>query len=266
MTTAKSAARTARRSTAFRRIARAGYVVLGVVHVIIGVIAVSIAMGARGDADQDGAMEQLRSSPIGGLLLWGAAIGLAALAVWQVGAAFLATDPTSAKKWAKRAKLAGIALAYLVLATMAVIYAVGGRAESEDTTRTLSAGVLAAPGGEILLVIVGLGVIAVGIGFVVGGLTRGFEKTIDLPHGATRPGVVAFGVVGFIAKGIAIAVTGGLFVAAALTQDPTKAAGMDAALHGIAVLPLGQLMLWIVGAGLVIYGLFCFMRARLARM
>lgn len=266
MNTAQSAARTARRSTAFRRTARAGYVVLGVVHVIIGAMAVSIATGSGGDADQDGVMEQLRASPVGGLLLWAAAIGLTALAVWVIAAAFIATDVQAAKKWAARLRLAGIAVAYLVLAAMASIYAVGGRAESEDTSKTFSARVLAAPGGVALLVLVGVGVIAVGIGFVVAGIARSFEKTIRLPSGTARRGVVTFGVVGFIAKGIAVAVTGGLFVVAALTHDPEKAAGMDAALRGILVLPLGRMLLWIVGAGLVVYGVFCFLRARLAQM
>ena len=69
MSTPKDAARTAQRSDSFRRIARAGFVVVGVVHIIIGAIAVSIASGGGGDADQDGAMEQIRSTPVGGLLL-----------------------------------------------------------------------------------------------------------------------------------------------------------------------------------------------------
>lgn len=266
MNTAQSAARTARRSTAFRRTARAGYVVLGVVHVILGVMAVSIATGSGGDADQDGVMEQLRASPVGGLLLWAAAIGLVALAVWVIAGAFVATDSRATRKWAARLRLAGIAIAYLVLAAMASIYAVGGRAESEETSRTFSEVVLAAPGGVGLLVLAGLGVVAVGIGFVVAGFARSFEKTIDLPDGAAGRGVVTFGVIGFIAKGIAVALTGGLFVVAALTQDPEKAAGMDAALHGILALPLGRLLLWVIGAGLVVYGIFCFLRARLAQM
>jgi len=34
----------------------------------------------------------------------------------------------------------------------------------------------------------------------------------------------------------------------------------------LAELPFGDVILWIVGAGLVIYGLFCFGRARYAKM
>jgi hypothetical protein len=77
---------------------------------------------------------------------------------------------------------------------------------------------------------------------------------------------VAFGVVGYIAKGIAIGVTGILFIVAAFTHDAATAGGLDAALHSLAVLPFGPIILWIVGLGLILYGLFCFARARYAKM
>jgi hypothetical protein len=41
---------------------------------------------------------------------------------------------------------------------------------------------------------------------------------------------------------------------------------LDAALHALAQLPLGSVILWVVGAGLMIYGVFCFARARYSRM
>ena len=81
-----------------------------------------------------------------------------------------------------------------------------------------------------------------------------------------RKGIVTFGIVGYIAKGIAVAVAGVLFVVAAVTHDPQKAGGLDAALHTLAELPLGAVILWVVAAGLIIYGVFCFARARYARM
>lgn len=266
MSTAKHAARAAKGSTVFRRFARAGFVVLGIIHIIIGSIAVSIAAGGSGDADQDGAMEAVRQNPVGGLLLLLIAVGLIALAVWQIASAFLAADPAETKKWGTRVKLFGIAATYLVIAGMAVVFALGGRAESEQASKTLSAVVLAAPGGVALLVAIGLGVIAVGAGFVIGAFTRVFEKTMDLPSNPGRGGIVTLGVIGYLGKGIAIGVTGVLFIAAAVTQDPEKAAGLDAALHSLLALPLGPWVLGAVGAGLAIYGVFCIARARYARM
>lgn len=266
MGTVTHAARAAKDSTAFRRVARAGFVVLGLIHVVIGAIAISIAAGGAGDADQDGAMERIRDNPIGGLLLLAVAAGLIALAVWQIASAFLAADRSDAKKWGRRVKLFGISGSYLVIGGLALVYALGGHAESEEASKTLSEVVLAAPGGVALLVGIGLGVIAVGAGFVVGGIARSFEKLLDMPDGAARGGIVTLGVVGYIGKGIAVAVTGVLFVVAGVTQDADKAAGLDAALRSLLELPLGRLVLGAVGAGFAVYGVFCMARARLARM
>ena len=65
MTTAKSAAAAAQRSTLFRTIARIGYVVLGILHIVIGVIVISFVTGGGGEPDQGGAMEQIAKAPMG---------------------------------------------------------------------------------------------------------------------------------------------------------------------------------------------------------
>lgn len=266
MSTVKHAARAARGSDGLRRFARAGFVVVGVIHIIIGSIAVSISVGAGGDADQDGAMETVRQSPVGGLLLGAIAAGLIALAAWQIATAFLAADPAETKKWGRRVKLVGIALVYLVIAGLALIFAFGGDAESEKAYQTFSAVLLASPVGVAVLVVIGGTVIGVGAGFVVSGVTRGFEKLLHLPDGAARGGIVTFGVIGYVAKGIAVALIGVLFIAAAVTDDPDRSAGLDGALRSLLVLPLGRVALCVVGVGLAVYGLFCIARSRYERM
>jgi hypothetical protein len=265
VTTSENAARTAEQSTVFRVLARAGYVVLGILHIVIGLIAISISRGGGGQADQGGAMEQIRQNPLGVVLLWLIVVGLVALAIWQIAEAFLERDPDEKKKWGHRVKYIGTAVAYLAIAATALVYALGGQSDSSQT-QTLSAQVLATPGGVILLVLIGLAVGAVGVAFIARGVTRAFEKHLALPPGSLGKGIVILGVVGYVAKGIAVAVTGILFVVAALTHDPAAAGGLDAALRGLAELPFGPVVLWVVGAGLVLYGLFCFARARYARM
>jgi hypothetical protein len=266
MTNAKSAARAVQESTVFRTIARIGYVVLGIVHIVIGALAISITSGGGQNADQGGAMEQIRQAPLGVLLLWVIALGLVALAAWQIAEAIVERDPDAKKKWGHRVKYIGTAVAYVAIAITAAVYALGGRSDSSSSTQTFSAQLMATPGGVAFLVLVGLIVLAIGVAFVVRGFTRAFEKHLDLPAGVARQGIVAFGVVGYVAKGIAVGVTGVLFVVAAIVHDPESAGGLDAALHSLAQLPFGPLILWVVGAGLIVYGLFCFARARYARM
>lgn len=278
MTGPQAAARAAQDSTVFRTIARIGYVVLGIVHIVIGLIAIAVATGGSGEADQGGAMEQIRNSPAGIALLWAIFLGLSALAIWQIAEAFLERNPDTKKKWGYRVKYIGTAVAYLAIAITALVYAVGGQSDSSESSQTMSAQLLATPAGVFLLVLVGLIVGGIGIAFIYRGITQAFRKNLDLPSTAAeseaaaaakkgaRQGIVIFGVVGYVAKGIAVAVTGVLFVIAAIAHDPAQAGGLDAALHALAGLPFGPVILWVVGAGLVLYGLFCFARARYAKM
>ena len=254
-------------SPLFRLAARVGYVVLGLVHVIIGLIAASIAVGSGGGrADQSGAMEQIERVPFGVVVLWVIVLGLVALGVWQVTEAFLERDPDPKRRWGHRAKELGTAVAYFAIAGTALVVALGGRSDSSESTRTLSARLLAEPAGVGLLVVIGLLVLGIGIAFVVRGIRRSFEKHLSLPAGKVGSGIRVLGVVGYVAKGVAVAVVGVLFVVAALTHDPEKAGGLDAALKSLAELPFGRVLLWLVGAGLVVYGVYCFARARYARL
>ena len=138
MTTAKNAARTATDSSVFRTIARTGYVVLGVLHIVIGAIAISVATGGGGQADQGGAMERIQQSPAGAVLLWAIVLGLLALAAWQIAEAFLARDADPKKKWGHRVKFVGTAVVYLAIAFTALVYALGGRSDSSQSSQTLA--------------------------------------------------------------------------------------------------------------------------------
>ena len=267
MTSASAAADKAQDSTAFRAAARIGYVVLGLLHLLIGAIAIAIATGGAGDsADQSGALAQLASAPAGLLLLWVVIVGLVALAIWQITEAIVEGNPDAKKRWGYRAKYIGTAVAYGAIAGTALTVALGGRSESSESTKSLSASLLAAPGGVFLLVLVGIAVAAVGVSFVIRGITRAFVKNLSIPSGPAGRGIRVFGTVGYAAKGVAVGVAGILFVVAAVAHDPEAAGGLDGALRSLADLPFGQVVLWLVGAGLVVYGVFCFARARYARM
>lgn len=265
--TGKAVARSAQNTRTFRALARVGYVVLGIVHIIIGAIAISVAVGAGGgEADQGGAMEQVSRVPFGTVVLWIIALGLFALGVWQVAEAVLERDPDTKKKWGRRIKYLGTAIAYIAIGATALTYALGGQSDSSQSSETMTAQLLAAPGGVVLIVLIGLVVLGVGVAFIVRGIRRSFEKHLALPAGAVGDGVRVLGTVGYVAKGIAIAVVGVLFLVAAFTHDPQKAGGLDAALKSLAALPFGQVILWLVGAGLIVYGVYCFARAKYARL
>lgn len=270
---ADDAAGSARNSTTLRLLARTGHAVNGLLHVLIGGIAISIAVsavgggsGGGGDADQSGALKTLAGTPGGIVVIWIVAIGLFALGLWNVIAAFLVHEQQVRKRWSQRISKLGIAIAYLTVGSTALVFALGGSADSSQSSQGITATLLSSPGGVFVVIAVGLVVIGIGGFFVFKGATRKFLEDVDPPAGTTRRAVIVLGVVGWIAKGVALAAVGILFIVAAATHDPEKASGMDGALSALAALPFGAVILVVTGAGLIAYGLFCGARARWGRL
>ena len=244
-------------------LARAGFVMNGILHVIIGGIAISIAFGGSGDADQGGALGSLASQPFGIVLLVIVVIGLWGLGLFQLLEAFLVRG-TDGKKWAARLKEAAKGIAYLAVGSTAFAYAIGESPDSGEQSRDFTEQLLATVLGKVVLSVIALAVMAVGVYFVVKGARRRFLRDIDEPSGNATSGIIVLGIFGYIAKGIALFIVGILFGIAAITSDPSAATGLDGALSGLSQVPFGTVALTVVGAGFIAYGLYCFVRSRYA--
>lgn len=245
------------RSRGMRAAARVGHVANGIVHLALGGIAVAVAVGAGGgSADQGGAMQALASTPAGVGALWAVAIAMLALAAFAVleGIARRASDGAKAL-----AKGIGKAIAYGAVAVTGIRTALGGGSDGDQQAQSATGALMAQPLGQVLVGVVGLGIVAIGVAFVVLGVRRSFEEHIAPPASARRA-AVALGVAGYVAKGVAIVVVGTLFVAAAVALDPSQAGGLDDALKSLQQLPFGVVLLVAVGLGIGAYGVFCIVR------
>ena len=251
-----------------RFLARVGFAVSGIVHVLIGGLILSIAVGGgNGQADQSGAMGLIARSPGGPLVLWIVSIGLAALGLWVMLGAFFRTGGGRKERVAHFIVEFGKGLAYVLLSVTAFTFALGGSTSSDSVTRSMSSALLAAPGGVLLLLLAAGVVMAVGIYFMVKGARRRFTRDIAVPVApAARKAVIALGVIGYVAKGIALLIVGILLAIAAFKVDPSKASGLDGAIRSLVVVPFGQLILIVIGLGFVAYGVYSLLRARLARL
>jgi hypothetical protein len=100
------------------------------------------------------------------------------------------------------------------------------------------------------------------------GLRTKFEEHLDLselgPGG--RSAVINLGKVGYIARGIVFSLVGILVVAAAVTFDPDKARGMDAALRQVAARPYGPWLLSLMALGLMCFGAYSLAESRYRRL
>jgi hypothetical protein len=112
------------------------------------------------------------------------------------------------------------------------------------------------------VVVVGAVVAGVGIAQIVRGVKSKFVE--DLRGGVSGP-VRTLGRVGYVAKGIALVIVGLLFGWAALSYNPQRAGGMDAALSTIRSQPFGPVLLIAMAAGFACFGLFCFAWAKNAK-
>ncbi|NYF09536.1 hypothetical protein HDC94_000692 [Leifsonia sp. AK011] len=262
----KQTAHNSRNSTPARVLARAGFAVNGVVNAIIGAIAIGIAVSGGGSADQSGAFAAIAANPAGLVLLWVIAIALAALGLWYLLGSFLENDRDTKGRALKIAIGVGKGVAYLALAVGAAGFAVGSGSDSAGQATSFTAQLLATPGGVIVVVAVGLLVCGIGGYMVWKGLSRGFEEDLAVPGGRTGKVVLGAGVLGYVARGIALFVVGVLFIVASVTADPSKASGLDGALKALADLPFGKVILVVVGLGFIAYGVYSVLRARFAKL
>lgn len=265
MNTPHRAARSAHRSDWLDHAVRAGLVAYGIVHLLIGWLALQLAFGEKEDsASSSGALHYLAEQPLGGVLVWLVAVGMFLLVVWRLlELAFgYQEESDDAKRWRKRAMSGFKAAVYATIGWSAVKTAVGDG--SKGGTDSMTAKVMNMPGGQLIVGAVGLAVIAYGVSLVVRGWTEKFRENLDAQGQSGKDGsaYVKLGKVGYIAKGLAIIVVGGLFVYAAATHEAKKSGGLDQALQTILGYPFGPVLLVVIGAGIACYGLFAFARAK----
>jgi hypothetical protein len=260
---AVSEAASAGRSPAVRVLARAGYVFIGLLHILIGAIALQLTRGQGGEADQSGALGSLASKPGGGILLWAGAVACAALALWMLSeAAFGArTEPDSKKKLKKAAGAAGKAVIFAFLAITFGVFAAGGSKNSSQSASDFTAKLMGVPAGVVLLVVLGLAIIAGGVLYAYRGVSRTFMEDLQDP-GNARTAVEWLGIIGYAAKGVVLAVVGVLVIVAAVTADPSKSSGLDGGLKTLGAQPYGGILLAAIAAGLICYGVYSMARAR----
>lgn len=258
-------------NSVFERVARAGYVGSGIVHLLIGYIAIRIALGGGGgEASQSGAMAELGEQPGGAILLWAVTVVFAVMGLWRVaeGVFGKASEPDGQGKDTKdvvfdRFKAFSVAIVYFAFAFTAFGFARGSGKSSGEQNAGLTARLLQSGGGKFLLIVAALVIIGVGAYHVYKGASKNFVDDLKSNPSSLVRGL---GMVGYIAKGLAIVLMGVLVIVAVFQVDPQKAAGLDAALRTVGSQPFGAVLLVIAGLGIIVYGIYSFVMARDAKM
>ena len=266
-------------------VARAGYAAKGVTYLLIGGLAVWAAWttGSGGVEGGQGAIGTLSDEPMGKPLIGLIGLGLLAYAAWQLLRAAIDPEGECADKTglARRAGFAISGLIYLSLVLYCANIALGlfgygsgggdagadGRGGGERGPQTVSAAVMAWPGGKWLVAAVGLGILGFGLVQLYKAFTADLEDRLDLsPLGpAARSAARAVGRLGMAGQGVVFGLIGGFVAYAGVSSDPEQAGGIEKALqelgrHG------GAGALGAVAVGLIAYGLYLLLHARYRRI
>lgn len=260
------------------RLTRVGWLSKGFVFVLIGVIAIRIATH-RWDSDtaatQTGALKVVASQPLGAILLVIVSSGLIVFMVWNLAQAVVRgsteIDPLGI---AKRIGWFGLGLFYGSVAILGLRLASSEISSPDDGTTAatqqraatdgeanataLTARLLDAPGGRVLALIVAIVVLIVAGYHLRKGLTYGFVDDLDTDDlgDETEHWIGRLGVGGFVARAFVLAVVAFFLAKAAIEFDPRQAVGLDGALRELATVMYGRMLIGLVGAGLMIAGLY----------
>jgi hypothetical protein len=268
---AKDTAKEASQSPWFERAARWGYVTRGLLYVLVGGLAVAVATHRGGAVTSpQGAVGSVAQLPLGRVLLVFIVVGLVGYSLWGLVRAVF--DPLNrgddAKGLVQRAGYLGSFAAYAGLVPFTVQLILGTPPAQSGGT-PLTARILALPGGPWIVGAFGVGwIVGAGIGQLYEAYSARFRRDFEFWHMSedmTRVAVV-LGRVGHAARGVVFTIIGILIVKSAFDARAYEQTGLDGALAALAAQTGGGLLLGVVAAGLVAFGLFSLCCARLMRM
>lgn len=249
---------------------RVGFAAMGVVHLLIGILAMRSVVSLASASGSEGALEQIVRLPFGQFLLIAVAAGLVCYAVWRFVQALMNTDAkdSDAKGIATRIGFGIIGLVYLGLAFSAVKIFLGTQTSDSVWAQSWTAWLLAQPFGQWLVGLAAVAAAIIGIvHFYIAYKTKFREnwKLAEMSETEEKWGT-RFGIAGLTARGVVFCIIGFFLAYAAWQSNAGKVRDFGGALVAIEQQTYGAWLLGVVAAGLFCYGIFMFFQARYRRI
>jgi hypothetical protein len=257
-------ARRASNGQAAHFLARAGLTARGVIYILVGWVAVLVALGhSSREADQQGALHLLAGKSYGLVSLRLLGIGFAAYALWRLSeAAFGVTgEPPGA---GPRLKSLARAVIYAGLSYLTFTVISGTDSSQSRRQQDITATAMQHTGGRLLVGVVGLVIVFYGVTMIVEGARKKFMRYLRTAQmsARTRRVVRFLGMTGGIARGVVVALVGLLVTDAAVTHKASESGGIDKALLTLRNQPFGEYLMLLTAVGLVVFGIYGLCEAR----
>ena len=258
-----------------RAVSRLGLVCRGTVYLLVGYLALRLALAARGragaPASSAGAVQEAVAPAWGRLPLGLLVAGLGAYALTQLlEAVFRPSHAESAiGRWRQRAVSSWGCLLYLAfcLSTARLLVTTPRKetAQSEQQQgKDVTAALLRTGWGRLALVLVGVIVVVAGVEVARRSVRLDFRERFAAEH---MPRVLAMitravGAFGCVARSIVFVLVGVFILKAAVLSEAKQAKGLDAIFRSVASSAYGPWLLALLASGLLCYGLYCLLEAR----
>lgn len=251
---------------------RLGYIVRGVLYVVMGGLALRLAL-AKPDGqavDLTGSVIVVVSNAYGRLLLLVIVVGLGAYSLWGLVRGVFdplhrGSDPAG---WLARLGFVSSALSYGALVALGLKILTGSGGAANDSTRQTVSSILVHPAGGALTVLIGLIALGISVGEFVEAYRAVFRNDLKGAEMSerTRTIVTWLGRFGMAARGVIFLCVGWFIMQAGIHHDSNQVQGFSGALLFLGAQPFGHLVLGIVALGIVALGLHSLACARWVRL
>ena len=250
---------------AYRWLVTGGLWVYGLVHLLIAWLTLQVMLGRPADASNQGSIATIARLPMGRALIIAVVIGMLALTVWMLLQGMFGYGWLSGRRLVVRkvsSFLRAVVYASIAISGLGILLS-GSAGSGSGSAQHTSASLLGMPGGRVWVALIGVGVAIAAADQIQRGIRTSFV-TYDL-QGTPPRWAIQLGVVGWVTKGIALAIVAILFWIAAYRHRSQDAGGLDQALRTLRGLPAGQPLLALMAFGFACFGVFAFVWSRYAR-
>jgi len=257
-----------------KTLAQFGFYTKGFLFIVIGILAIMVAIGERGGqlADPTGALSRIAQASYGKVILIIFIAGAFGHGAWNVlrGVADVDNAGTNLQGIGKRIIAVSVGLFYFFLAWTAwsIVFTANVAVENGTLQKTFTAILLALPFGSILVAAIGLAVIGAGINECYRGVTGKVQENFKQYklEGNSRNIITVLGFLSFLARALIFGLIGWFFISAAIEANPNEAIGIDGALRTLAQSYFGKTLLFLTSAGLICFGVLSLYEAKYRRL